>query len=366
MSLSALGAKRLVQILFLLSSAHFLSAQTTGVITGTVSDPSGAVVPNAAVVVKSTGTGEERRFETNSSGIYAAYALPVGRYDITVTAAGFKKAAHSDIQLNVADQLAVNFSLQVGAASETVEVSGATPTVQTQQADISTVVSSRQMTDLATNGRAFTSLQQLIPGAARTMGDEGGTGFNSSRGFAINGQRQESSGFQVDGVENTDMGNGVGLLTSPGMETIGEFKMQTSNYSAEYGNAGGANLLVVTRSGTRDFHGAAYDFFRNDALDARYSFANNIPTLRYNNFGYRIGGPVYIPRLYNTNRSRTFFFFAEEWRKKRTQDTFLAATPTPAMRAGDFSRRSGADRHADYRPCHASAICQQPDSNQSP
>ncbi len=337
MSLSALGAKRLVQILFLLSSAHFLSAQTTGVITGTVSDPSGAVVPNAAVVVKSTGTGEERRFETNSSGIYAAYALPVGRYDITVTAAGFKKAAHSDIQLNVADQLAVNFSLQVGAASETVEVSGATPTVQTQQADISTVVSSRQMTDLATNGRAFTSLQQLIPGAARTMGDEGGTGFNSSRGFAINGQRQESSGFQVDGVENTDMGNGVGLLTSPGMETIGEFKMQTSNYSAEYGNAGGANLLVVTRSGTRDFHGAAYDFFRNDALDARYSFANNIPTLRYNNFGYRIGGPVYIPRLYNTNRSRTFFFFAEEWRKKRTQDTFLAATPTPAMRAGDFS-----------------------------
>ena len=108
MSTSGLWAKRLVQIVLLLSSAHFLNAQTTGVITGTVSDPSGAVVPNAAVVVKSTGTGEERRFETNSSGIYAAYALPVGQYDITVTAAGFKKAAHSDIQLNVADQLAVD------------------------------------------------------------------------------------------------------------------------------------------------------------------------------------------------------------------------------------------------------------------
>jgi hypothetical protein len=328
---------RVLPLLLLFFASQFLHAQTTGVITGTVTDPSGAVIPNAAVTVRNTGTGEDRKFDTNGSGLYAAFALPVGRYEISVAAAGFKKTTRPDIQLNVADQLAVNFTLQVGTEAETIEVTGATPTVQTEQADMSTVVSSRQMTDLATNGRAFTSLQQLIPGAARTMGDEGGTGFNSSRGFAVNGQREESSGFQVDGVENTDMGNGVGLLTSPGMETIGEFKMQTSNYSAEYGTAGGASLLVVTRTGTRDFHGAAYDFFRNDALDARYSFANSVPTLRYNNFGYRIGGPVFIPRLYNTDRSRTFFFFAEEWRKKRTQDTFLAATPTAAMRAGDFS-----------------------------
>jgi hypothetical protein len=337
MSMIDCRAKRVAQIVLLLSASHLLNAQTTGVITGTVTDPSGALVPNAAVTVRNVGTGEERKFQTNDSGLYAAFALPVGRYDISVAAPGFKKTARPDIQLNVADQIAVNFSLQVGTEAETIEVTGATPTVQTEQADMSTVVSSRQMTDLATNGREFTSLQQLIPGAARTMGDEGGTGFNSSRGFAVNGQREESSGFQVDGVENTDMGNGVGLLTSPGMETIGEFKMQTSNYSAEYGTAGGANLMVVTRTGTKEFHGAAYDFFRNDALDARYSFANNVPTLRYNNFGYRIGGPVFIPHLYNTDRSRTFFFFAEEWRKKRTQDTFLAATPTPAMRAGDFS-----------------------------
>lgn len=329
-----------MQLVLLLSAASFVSAQTTGVITGTVSDPSGAVVPAATVTVRNTETGEERNVQTNSSGVYAAFALPVGRYDITATATGFKKASRAGIQLNVADKLAVNFTLSVGTQAETVEVSGATPTVQTEQADMSTVVSSRQMTDLATNGREFTSLQQLIPGASRTMGDEGGTGFNSSRGFAVNGQREESSGFQVDGVENTDMGNGVGLLTSPGMETIGEFKMQTSNYSAEYGTAGGASLLVVTRTGTKDFHGAAYDFFRNDALNARYSFANKIPSLRYNNFGYRLGGPVFIPHLYNTDRSRTFFFFAEEWRKKRTQDTFLAATPTAAMRGGDFSAES--------------------------
>ncbi len=194
----------------------------------------------------------------------------MGKYDVSVSAQGFKKASKTDIQVNVADQLAINFGLQIGNVSETVEVTGANPTVNTETADVSQTISTKQMTDLAINGGEFTSLQQLLPGASRTMGDEGGTGFNSSRGFAINGQREVSTGFQVDGVENTDMGNGTGLLTSPGMETIGEFKMNTSNYSAEYGNAGGANLLIVTRTGTRDFHGAAYDCFRNDALDARY------------------------------------------------------------------------------------------------
>lgn len=331
-----------VRKLFILSFLTLLAgvalqAQTTGVITGTVTDPSGSNVPTAQVVVRNTATGETRTVQTNSRGVYAAYALAIGRYNVEVSAPGFKKVAKTDIQLNVADQLAINFSLQVGSVSETVEVTGATPTVNTETADISQTISTRQMTDLAVNGREFTSLQQLIPGASRTMGDEGGTGFNSSRGFAINGQREQSTGFQVDGVENTDMGNGTGLLTSPGMETIGEFKMNTSNYSAEYGNSGGANLLVVTRTGTKDFHGAAYDYFRNNDLDARYFFATNRPALHFNNFGYRIGGPVFIPHLYNRQREKTFFFFAQEWRKRRTQDTFLAATPTQAMRGGDFS-----------------------------
>ena len=325
------------QVVIVLCSAPFSTAQTTGVITGTITDPSGSNVPNAQVLIRNTGTGESRTFRTNNSGVYTAFALPVGQYDVTVTAEGFKTTTKAGIQLNVADKLAINFALEIGNVSQSVEVTGATPTVDTETADVSYTVSTRQMTDLAVNGREFTSLQQLLPGASRTMGDEGGTGFNSSRGFAINGQREVSTGFQVDGVENTDMGNGTGLLTSPGMETIGEFKMNTSNYSAEYGNAGGANLLVVTRTGTKDFHGAAYDYFRNNDLDARYFFATTRPALRYNNFGYRIGGPVFIPHLYNTHREKTFFFFAQEWRKKRTQDTFLAATPTPAMRSGDFS-----------------------------
>lgn len=315
-------------------SAH---AQTTGVITGTVTDSTGAVVPGAKVIVRSAATGAERKLETNGSGIYNAYSLSVGQYEVEVTSAGFKKSARSAIQVNVADQLAINFALEVGDASQSVDVVATTPDVQTEKGDVSHVVSEKQMTDLAVNGRTFTLLQQLLPGASRMAGDEGGTGFSSSKGFSINGGRQDSTGFLIDGVENTDMGNGVGLMTSPGMETIGEFKMQTANYSAEYGTAGGANMLVVTRTGAKDFHGAAYEFLRNDAMDARYFFANSKPILRYNNFGYRIGGPAFIPKLYNRNHDKTFFFFAQEWRKKKTESTYLAATPTQDMRSGNFA-----------------------------
>lgn len=331
----------LLQLVFVsLIAPGKVQAQTSGLITGMVTDPSGSVIPNAEVTVRNALTSAIRTLTTNADGIYVAYSLPVGEYEVEVAAPGFKKVSKKEIQVNIADKLAINFALQVGNVTETVEVTGATPTVNTETADISATVTQKQMTDLAVNGRTFTSLQQLLPGASRIMGDQGGTGFGSARGFAINGQRDVSTGFQVDGVENTDMGNGTGLLTSPGMETVGEFKMNTSNYSAEYGTAGGANLLVVTRTGTKEFHGAAYDFLRNEKLDARYFFATGRPKLAYNNFGYRIGGPLFIPKLYNRSRERTFFFFAQEWRKRRTQDTFRGATPTPEMRAGDFAAES--------------------------
>jgi hypothetical protein len=322
---------------FLLLLSTLLPAQTTGVITGTVTDVSGAVIPNATIAVRNVGTGEERQLKTNESGVYVAYSLPVGGYEVSATATGFKKATRTGLQLSVADRLGINFTLEVGNMTESVEVSAAAPVIETEKGDINHVVTTKQMTDLAVNGRTFLSLQQLLPGASRTMGDEGGIGFNSGKGFAINGQRDKYSGIQLDGVENTDMGSQNGMFTSPGMETVAEFKVQTANYSAEYGTAGTSNILVITRSGTKDFHGAAYEFLRNDQMDARNYFAATRPTLRYNNFGYRIGGPVTFGKLYNQNREKTFFFWAQEWRKKRTQSIFRAATPTDAMRAGDFS-----------------------------
>jgi hypothetical protein len=262
----------------------------------------------------------------------------VSDYEVEeVTAAGFKKVRRAGIALNVATRLAINIGLEVGELTETVSVEAAAPVVETEKGDLSYLLSTKQVTDLAVNGRTFTSLQQLTPGASRQTGDEGGVGFSSTKGFAINGQRTDYSGIQLDGVENTDMGNQSGLFVSPGMETLAEVKIQSSNYSAEYGTAGGANILAVTRSGTRDFHGAAYEFLRNDSFDARNFFAGSKPTLRYSNFGYRIGGPVTIPGFYNEKRDKTFFFFAQEWRRRRTQQIIRAATPTPAMRTGDSS-----------------------------
>src|SRR5262249_20027243 len=291
--------------------------QTTGIITGTITDTSGAVIPDAKVVVRNMGTAEERVGETNSSGFYGAYSLPVGVYEVESSARGSKKTTQSNSQFNVADRLAINLSMAVGEVSETVSVTAEAPVVETEKGDVGYAVETKQMTDLAVNGRTFTQLLQLVPGSSRTMGDEGGVSFNSARGFAVNGQRPKYSGVSLDGVENTDMGSNNGMFTSPGLETISELKVQTSNYSAEYGTGGGTNIIVATRSGTKDFHAAAYEFFRNNNMDARNFFAATAPTLRYNNFGYRIGGPVYIPHVYNKNRDKTFFFWAQEWRRKR-------------------------------------------------
>ncbi len=311
------------------------SGQTSGTLTGRVTDATGNYIPNASVTVTNAGTGEQHTTATNQSGVYALYDLLVGKYDISVSSSGFKSSTKSGVQLSVGDNLAINFQLEVGSVTESVKVTDATPLINTETADLSDVISSKQVTDLPLNGRAFTQLQQLVPGASRTGGDEGGTGFNSSRGYAINGQQEQATGFQVDGVENTDMGNGTGLLTSPGLEALGEMKVNTADYSAEYGNAAGASLLVVTRTGTDEFHGAAYEFFKNDALDARNYFATSNQKLRFNDFGYRIGGPVLMPGL--IHKHKTFFFFAEEWRRADTTDIFFTSTPTAAMRSGDFS-----------------------------
>jgi len=324
-------------LFLLLVTTATLTAQITGAITGTVVDTSGAVVPNAAVVIRNLGTGSERTATTEANGRFLVEALPVGMYQVDVTAQGFKKAVRAGLQLNVADRLAVDFRLELGQMTETISVTAEAPLVKTETGDLSYLVTTQQITELSINNRNFLSVQQLIPGASRTAADEQGIGLTGGKGFAINGQREKYSGLMLDGVQNTDMGNQSTQMTYPGMETISEVKILSSNYSAEYGTAGGANMLVVTRSGTRDFHGAAYEYVRNDTFDARNFFAASKPPLRLNNFGYRIGGPVIIPGFYNRDRNKTFFFFSQEWRRRRQAQIIRAATPTEAMRNGDFS-----------------------------
>jgi hypothetical protein len=319
-------------------------AQTAGTITGTVTDQSGAVVPSADVAITNTGTGVvARTLQTDSSGNYVAEALPVGTYQVAIEAKGFQRSVRSGINLDVADRLDISFVLNVGAVSQTMEVTGAAPVVETQTGEQSQLISTRQIDEIPILGRNIMLLQQMVPGAAKLDGtaDDMGQGFYATRGFAINGLNDHFTGYMVDGVWNTQQGNQTSPDTNPGPDMLAEFKVLTSNYSAKYGVAGGANILAVTKSGTHDFHVNLYEYVRNDKLDAADFFLNQAneakSPLRYNDFGFTIGGPLYIPGHFNSDKSKTFFFWSEEWRRDDTAAAILAATPTSAMRSGDFS-----------------------------
>ena len=332
----------------MLSLAVFLACpvvvcgQTSGTITGTVTDQSGAAVPDATVTVTNVGTGVVARTgTTGSGGIFVAEALPIGTYQLSVSAGGFQSAATSNIALNVADRLEVNFTLKLGKTRQTLEVIATPPQVQTQSGEASQTVSTEQVSQLPILDRNFMELQQTVPGAIKVAGDELGKSFYNTKGFDVNGFDQSMTGYQLDGGQNTDMGNQVSPMTAPPPDALAEFKVLTSNYSAQYGTAGGAVLLAVTKSGTKEFHGDAYDYVRNNALDANNFFLNAggvpIAPFHYNDYGYTIGGPFYIPGHYNTDKSKTFFFWDQEWLRESTEAPLVAATPTAAMRSGDFS-----------------------------
>src|SRR2546426_4592505 len=317
-------------------------AQTAGTITGTVTDPTGAVVPSAKVTITNTGTGTvARTLQTNGSGAYVAEALPVGTYQVAIEASGFQRAVRDGVALNVADRLGINFVLRLGTVGNSIVVTAAAPVIQSQTGEQSQLISSQQISEIPILGRNFMQLQQMVPGASKTGADEIGKGFYGERGFAVNGMNEHYTGYELDGVQNPHMGNQASTLTNPGPDTLAEFKVLTSNYSAKYGIAGGANLLAVTKSGAKDFHGDLYEYLRNDKLDAADFFLNKNnqqkAPLRYNDYGYTLGGPFYIPGHYNTDKSKTFFFWSQDWIRERTAAPVVAATPTPAMRGGDFT-----------------------------
>ena len=328
----------LVTLLLLLLSCGVGYAQSTGAIVGTVKETTGAVIPGAVVKITNQGTGITREIASDDNGRYVAESLPVGVYDITTEVAGFKRFAHKEINLNVADRLNIDIVMEVGQVSEVVTVQGGPPVVQTETGAINYLISGNQVTELAVNGRNFVQLAQLVPGASSTSrSDQIGVGVTGNKGVAFNGLGQGYSGWLVDGAQNTDVGNQNSLSTYPAMEAIGEFAILSSNYSAEYGTTGGANVLAVVRSGSKAFHGSAYEFLRNDRLDARNFFAPTRAPLRYNNFGYTFGGPFFIPGRYNTSKDKDFFFWSQEWRIIRRGVTVQAQAPTDAMRRGDFS-----------------------------
>ncbi|HMF74334.1 MAG TPA: TonB-dependent receptor [Bryobacteraceae bacterium] len=326
-----------------------LAAQSmgTGTITGTVSDPSGSAVPAVNVTALHLGTRTTRSAVTNDSGNYVLTNMPIGEYEITAELSGFKKVVQQGVHLNADTTATVNMQLQIGAMQESVTVSSALPALQTENGEVSNLVSGVQVSELSLNGRNFSQFITLSPGVASSQtGRRMGVGQEGNPLTSINGGRVNSTKFTYDGVLAMDTGGNRGLNLFPPMEALAEVQVKTSNYSADEGSYGYGLVNVVTKAGGSEFHGALYEVFGNTNLDARNFFDSRRAPFHQNMFGFTLGGPIYIPNHYNKDKNKTFFFVSEGWNLRQgpqvvnytspPQSTFTATTITAAQRAGIF------------------------------
>ncbi|MEX2262666.1 MAG: carboxypeptidase regulatory-like domain-containing protein [Bryobacteraceae bacterium] len=326
--------------IYLLAASLALSQSPTGDIAGVVRDATGAVVPNAEIQVVNQNTGERKAAVTNSSGEFVVPLLPVGVYTVSTSMAGFRTAERHEVALSALQNLRVDFSLEVGEATQTVTVTAETPQVDTRSAIHGMLVDDRRVRDLPLNGRNALDLVRLIPGVNSV-----GTTIRPSFGqqtMRLNGGRQTGVNYLLDGgsVGYFHRGQGLGL---PPPDALQEFKVATVGTPAEYGR-GAAVISAVTRSGTNEFHGSAWEFLRNDAMDARSFFASDVSKLRFHQFGLAGGGPALIPKLYN-GRNRSFWFFSYQGlRIREDQISSSGIPPAEAELRGDFSRVAGGIR----------------------
>ena len=295
-------------------------AQENAIITGTVVDSTGAVVPNIEITLTNTATGQVRTATTDVSGVYIFPALGVGHYTLTATGKGFHKFTLTDIVVNVAQTLKEDVTLTVGSESQTVTVEADALQVQTQTNEISNLISGAQVTQLGINGRNITQLAVLGMGVSNNLpGFNGVNALTSGNGISFNGTRSGHNVYMLDGGELNDRGCGGCFGTLPSLDAINEFQTLNSNYGPDYGIGSGGTILMVVKPGTHDFHGGLWYFNRNEVYDANNYFTNFAgqarPKFRLNLFGGNIGGPLFIPHVYNNERKRTFFFVNEEWRR---------------------------------------------------
>jgi hypothetical protein len=330
---------KLTTALFLNTAmAVCMYGQTTGSIEGTVMDPTGAAIVGVGVTITNEQTRVATATITNSAGYFLADTLPSGTYRIEVSHPGFKNAAVSGVKLDIATRVRRDISLAVGDLAETVHVEASGAEVNTSDSTVSSTITKEQIGTAVLNGRHFSRLAMLVPGAVYSSGSDelSGAGLNATGSpVSINGLNNKSAGWFIDGAYNMNVGNGEANTHVPVIDSLEEVQVQTSNYSARYGTTGGAVITAVTKSGGSQFHGGAYEYLRNDSMDARNFFAVANPPLKQNQFGFFIGGPVLLPH-YNKDRNKTFFFLSEDWRKRRNATTSLTATPSEALRQGNF------------------------------
>lgn len=330
-----------LSVLLLCCPMLLLGQELQGTLNGTVTDPSGAVIAGATVTIAQNGVnGRSRTIQTDARGSYTVTNLSAGNYTVTVTAAGFQTYTASNVTLFVAQTRAVNATLHPGAVSQTVTVNQSAVALDTTTSGVAGTISGTQVRELQLNNRNFEQLVTLQPGVVSALPDEVGFGLSNTDQLFVNGARGSANNWTVDGADINDSGSNLTLLNVPSVDSIQEFTLERSTYDAGYGRSGGGQVLVATRSGTSSFHGAAYEFNRNNIFNANFPFNKqaNIsrPIERYNDYGFAIGGPLYIPKVFNTDKNRFFFFWSEEWRKVSSPVSDSVTPPTAAELKGMF------------------------------
>ncbi len=328
------------------AQAQFDSAQVSGL----VRDQAGAVIPGVTVTITNTGTGQQRTGLTNEQGFYVFPNVPVGTYTIDAELPGFKKFVKTGVQLSAAINIRVDLELEVGNVAETVEVQATTNEVTAETAVIGRSVGSQEIAQLPLAGRNVALAAQLKAGV---VGDRIGRNLNSGTnsisagGYNINGSRSDEYVTTVDGALSIRVRAAGGFsMGAQNIDTVEEVQVLTTNYQAEFGRASGGILRVVTKSGTREFHGKLFEVHQNTALNANSWTRNSSRNprlsekqepIKYNSFGFAIGGPIYIPGKFNADRSKLFFYLGEEWDRTRDESLQQGIVPSLAMRRGDFS-----------------------------
>ena len=310
---------------------------------GTVTDASGAVVPGATVIVTNVGTNQSTKVVTDNAGAYAANLLRIGTYSVTAEKEGFQKIVQGNVEVPVNEVVRIDLALQVGAMTQTVEVTGASPLIQSETSSLGTIETERRIVDLPLNGRNFIALAYLGPGA--NSGQQGsnvsGGVFENERAneaLSVNGLRVSNNNYLLDGVDNNEFGLG-GVIALPPPDAIQEFRIEENSMSAEFGR-GGAAVNVALKSGTNEIHGGAYEFIRNDALDARNFFDATKPAFRRNQFGFYLGGPI--------KKDKTFIFGDYQGIRLSQGLTNVSTLPYANERGGDFTGRLTSDT---FSPC---------------
>jgi len=337
-------SRALILCALLLCLTLVVSAQEATIV-GSVIDQSGLAIPNATITLTNAETGQSQVISSNAVGQFVVPALHIGTYSIKAEAKGFKAWTQTGLTLRVGDRTRVDIQMQVGNATESVTVQSEALQVQTVSSEVSDVVTGTQVLDLATNGRNFVTLAALMPGAS-----SGVSGFqfpaanSTSFNISFNGQNPDHNVWMIDGGEDYDRGSGGKFSIMPSTEALAEFRTLSSNYSSDYGLSSGAMLTMVLKSGTSGLHGGVWEFVRNQDFDANDFFSNrhglSKPILKYNVYGFNIGGPVVIGK-YNKDHDKTFFFYNMEWRSLRGTSQVNTNDPSMAELSGDFSAWNG-------------------------